>query len=65
MFQPKTSDAILQAVKQFGPAPGAKKMMRWEFMHVAEAAECGIYITWRSHKTGEDCFRVGYFSRCF
>jgi hypothetical protein len=63
MFQPKTPGAILQGVKQFGPAPGAKNMMKWEFTHAAEAAETGIYVTWRSRTNGEDCFRVGTFSR--
>ena len=65
MFQPKNEAGILQGVKQFGPSPGAKKMMKWEFTHAGEAAQTGIYMTWRSRKTGEDCFRVGYFSRCF
>lgn len=65
MFQPKTEAAVLQGVKQFGPSPGGKKMMTWEFTHATNAAETGIYITWRSRKTGEDCFRVGHFSRCF
>ena len=47
-------------------APGAKKMLTWEFNHAYEAAESGIYVTWKSHAMLEDqCFRVGSESRCF
>ena len=36
MFQPKTESAIMQGVQQFGPGPGGKKMMLWEFTHATE-----------------------------
>ena len=65
MFQPKTAAAVLQGVKTFGPSPGGKKMMEWEFTHAYEAVESGIYLVWRSRKNGEDCFRVGSASRWF
>ena len=47
-------------------APGAKKMLGWEFKHADEAAECGIYVTWKSPAMKEDqCFRIGSESKCF
>ena len=47
-------------------APGAKKMMTWEFNHAYDAMETGIYVTWKSLQQREDqCFRVGRDSRCF
>ena len=55
----------MQLVSQIGPAPGAKKMMTWEFNHAREAIESGVYVTWISSKANDDCFRVGSDSRCF
>lgn len=40
-------------------------MLTWEFNHAKEAEASGLYITWRSEKATEDCFRVGSESRCF
>jgi hypothetical protein len=59
MFQANNEATILECVKMFGPAPGAKKMMTWEFQHAGEAVESGIYITWKSMKNGQECFRLG------
>ena len=60
MIQPQNEGQILQLVEQIGMAPGAKKMMTWEFNHAYEAMECGIYVTWKSPQCMEDqCFRVG------
>ena len=46
-------------------APGARKMMTWEFNHAQKAIETGLYITWKSYDAEEDCFRVGADSKCF
>jgi hypothetical protein len=35
-------------------APGAKKMLTWEFNHAYEAMESGIYVTWKSPAMLED-----------
>jgi hypothetical protein len=40
-------------------------MLTWEFMHAKEAIERGIYVTWVSEASKDDCFRVGSQSRCF
>lgn len=56
----------MQLVQQIGMAPGAKKMLTWEFNHAQEAIESGIYVTWKSEGSPEDqCFRVGSDSKCF
>jgi hypothetical protein len=64
MIQANNEAAILEAVKSFGPAPGAKKMLNWEFTHAREAIQSGVYINWISTKNGGDCFRIGSESRC-
>ena len=65
MIQANNEATILECVKMFGPAPGAKKMLTWEFIHARQAAESGVYLTWRSTLNGQDCFRIGSFSKCF
>ena len=66
MIQPQSEGQILQLVEQIGMAPGARKMLTWEFQHAYEAMESGIYVTWKSDGTTEDqCFRVGSDSKCF
>ncbi len=55
----------MQGAQQFGIAPGAKQMMTWEFQHADEAIKSGLYVTWRSPASKDDCFRVGSNSRCF
>jgi len=35
--QPKSPDAVMQALQQHGAAVGGKKMMLWEFRHAKEA----------------------------
>jgi len=65
MIQANNEQTILECVKQFGPAPGAKKMMTWEFTHAREAISSGVYVTWVSRAGKGDCFRVGSESKCF
>ena len=65
MIKATNKTAIMQGVQQFGIAPGAKQMLTWEFQHAEEASKRGIYVTWRSATSKEDCFRVGSNSRCF
>jgi len=59
MVQATSESQIMQLVSQIGPAPGAKKMLTWEFNHANEAFASGIYVTWISDSAKEDCFRVG------
>ena len=40
-------------------------MMEWELKHAQEAIDCGIYVTWQSDATKQECFRVGSSSKCF
>lgn len=57
---------IAQAVRQFGPAPGGKKMMDAERAAAEEAISTGLYGIWRNASCGHDfCGRVGPQSRCF
>ena len=63
--QANNEQTILQMVTEIGPAAGAKKMLTWEFQHAQEAEMSGIYITWKSDKATEDCFRIGSHSNCF
>ncbi|CAN0054076.1 unnamed protein product [Scytosiphon promiscuus] len=55
----------ISALLPYGIAPGAKAVMRKEKKAAEEALSTGIYVTWRSIKTGQDCARVGSMSRCF
>ena len=63
--QANNETTILQCVEQIGVAPGAKKMLTWEFQHAQEAEATGVYVTWRSEAAKDDCFRVGASSKCF
>ena len=65
MIQPQSEAQILELVRMIGMAPGAKKMMQWEFEHAQKAIETGLYITWISFDANDDCFRVGDNSMCF
>jgi len=57
---------IEQAVQQFGPSPGAKKMMKAEQAAAEEAVRSGLYGVWRNMTNGSDfCSRIGPHSRCF
>lgn len=56
---------LFQALAQYGPAPGARVMMDREMEAAQEALISGIYVTWRSNKTKEDCTRIGSKSLCF
>uniref|UniRef100_A0A061RCD5 Protein fam221b n=1 Tax=Tetraselmis sp. GSL018 TaxID=582737 RepID=A0A061RCD5_9CHLO len=58
------TEVIRRNVQQFGPAPGAKKLMAWEKEAAELAVETGVYTVWRSLATGQDCTRVGPSSRC-
>eukprot|EP01006_Ploeotia_vitrea_P059789 TRINITY_DN74788_c0_g1_i1.p1 TRINITY_DN74788_c0_g1~~TRINITY_DN74788_c0_g1_i1.p1 ORF type:complete len:392 (+),score=53.20 TRINITY_DN74788_c0_g1_i1:31-1206(+) len=57
-------DGILAALEQYGPAPGAQKMMDKEMQAALTAIDTGIYVVFRS-STGEDCFRVAPTHSCF
>eukprot|EP00931_Biecheleriopsis_adriatica_P080088 TRINITY_DN53448_c0_g1_i1.p1 TRINITY_DN53448_c0_g1~~TRINITY_DN53448_c0_g1_i1.p1 ORF type:complete len:448 (+),score=69.92 TRINITY_DN53448_c0_g1_i1:44-1345(+) len=57
---------IAMAVQQFGPSPGAKKMMKAEQAAAEEAVRTGLYGVWRNSSSGHDfCGRIGPLSRCF
>jgi len=52
--QPKTPDAVLQALQQHGAAVGGKKMVQWEFRHAREAVASGTYVTlWNDYRKHE------------
>eukprot|EP00164_Ancoracysta_twista_P003186 GFYU01004250.1.p1 GENE.GFYU01004250.1~~GFYU01004250.1.p1 ORF type:complete len:439 (-),score=34.62 GFYU01004250.1:221-1537(-) len=55
---------MLSAVKQYGPAPGAQKMLDWEKEAAVFSLESGIYGSYRNAE-GNDCTRVGPHSMCF
>eukprot|EP00451_Oxyrrhis_marina_P049913 CAMPEP_0204471202 /NCGR_PEP_ID=MMETSP0471-20130131/19376_1 /ASSEMBLY_ACC=CAM_ASM_000602 /TAXON_ID=2969 /ORGANISM="Oxyrrhis marina" /LENGTH=296 /DNA_ID=CAMNT_0051473293 /DNA_START=69 /DNA_END=959 /DNA_ORIENTATION=- len=58
--------SIKAAVAQYGPAPGAAKMLDGELQAAKEAVESGRYVIWRNSTSGHDfCARVGSGSRCF
>ena len=65
LAQANNEETILQVVREIGPGSGAAKMMTWEFKHAQESEMNGIYISWRSPKSKDDCFRIGSMSRCF
>ena len=65
MFQPNNKAAILLGLQQFGPAPGAKKMMTWEYEHAKEAIESGFYVTFYNNTKHRECSRIGSNSICF
>lgn len=57
---------ITAAVRTFGLAPGAKKMMDAEKLAAEEAIQSGLYGIWRNASTGHDfCSRIGPISLCF
>lgn len=57
---------IAQAVRTFGPAPGAKKMMEAEKLAAEEAMQTGLYGVWRNATSQQEfCGRIGPMSRCF
>lgn len=58
-------EAVLEGVKRFGPAPGARKMMDSEMLHATEAIESGTYITYWFEKKKSECGRLGSQSKCF
>ena len=53
MITPTDEAGMLSAVKQYGPAPGAKKMMANEMQAAIFATQNDLYGAWRSNKTGE------------
>jgi len=63
--QPKTPDAVLQALQQHGASVGGKKMMQWEFRHAREALKSGVFITLWNERRKHECARLGKLSRCF
>ena len=63
--QPTTIAEIERASASYGVAPGAKAMMQAESRGAQRALASGVYIVWRSMKSGADCSRVASDSRCF
>jgi len=63
--QPKSPDAVMQALQQHGAAVGGKKMMLWEFRHAKEALRTGVYVTLWNDRRKHECSRLGRLSRCF
>lgn len=63
--QPTTLAETEQAAASYGVAPGAKAMMQAESRGAQRAVASGVYIVWRSKKSGADCARVASDSRCF
>ena len=63
-MQPNTPAGIEQAARSYGVAPGGKAMMQAESRGAQRAIASGVYIVWRSCKTGADCARVGDTARC-
>lgn len=65
---PKTAGEVEAAAAAYGVAPGGRVMMRREATYAAEAAQSGVYITWRTQRAapgGDECARIGSSSRCF
>ena len=56
---------VEQAVRTYGPAPGARAMMNAEEEAARMAQASGRYVTWRSLADGQDCCRIGPKARCF
>ncbi|KAK3245261.1 hypothetical protein CYMTET_45159 [Cymbomonas tetramitiformis] len=66
MFGQAQSLAQVQhGVETYGPAPGGQKLMNAENEAAQLAMRTGLYVTWRSRKTNEDCSRVGPKHKCF
>jgi len=57
-------EALLPALRQYGPAVGAQKMLDKEMEAALHAIAGGTYIVLRS-TTGQECTRVGPSHRCF
>jgi hypothetical protein len=58
-------EAVLEGVKQYGPAAGGEAMMKFEKRHADEALESGIYVTFSNpEKNDHECGRVGSRSKC-
>uniref|UniRef100_A0A0G4GRF0 Protein FAM221B n=1 Tax=Chromera velia CCMP2878 TaxID=1169474 RepID=A0A0G4GRF0_9ALVE len=68
MQDPQARDSLQRmyaAVKQYGPAPGAKQMLTWEHEAADHAMQTGIYGVFRCVEKKNDCSRVGPKSKCF
>jgi len=63
--QVQSTQGIQDAVRQYGAAPGGQKLMEKEHDAAQLAIQTGLYVTWRSRKTNEDCCRVGPSHKCF
>eukprot|EP01062_Namystynia_karyoxenos_P025668 TRINITY_DN20133_c0_g1_i1.p2 TRINITY_DN20133_c0_g1~~TRINITY_DN20133_c0_g1_i1.p2 ORF type:complete len:342 (+),score=61.38 TRINITY_DN20133_c0_g1_i1:106-1131(+) len=61
---PQDEDQMLEAVREYGLAPGAQKMMNLEMQAALWSIEQGTYVSFRTAKGG-DCTRVGPNSGCF
>ncbi|EAS01192.2 hypothetical protein TTHERM_00318550 (macronuclear) [Tetrahymena thermophila SB210] len=65
MYNALDENAVLEGVKKFGPAPGARKMMDNEMLHAMESIESGTYVTYWYEKKKIECGRIGSNSKCF
>ena len=71
---PQTREEVEQAAQDYGIAPGGRAMVLAELEAADASIASGVYICWRTTKTGESsagvrkegqCCRLGQKSRCF
>jgi hypothetical protein len=71
---PQSKEELEQAAHDYGIAPGGRAMVLAELEAAEASIANGVYIVWRTSKTGEgsagvrkegQCCRVGPASRCF
>ena len=71
---PQSKEELEQAAHDYGIAPGGRAMMLAEIDAADYSASTGVYIVWRTMKSGESsegvrkegqCCRLGPNSRCF
>ena len=71
---PQSKEELEQAAHDYGIAPGGRAMILAEIEAADQSITSGIYIVWRTQKTGESssgvraegqCCRIGQKSRCF
>ena len=71
---PQSKAEVEQAAHDYGIAPGGRAMILAELAAAEYSCATGVYVVWRTHKTGESsagvrkdgqCCRLGPASRCF
>ena len=71
---PQSKEELEQAAHDYGIAPGGRAMILAELAAAEFSVSTGVYVVWRTMKTGESsegvrkegqCCRVGPKSRCF